>query len=67
MCVNVPFVPVTVIVNVPVGPDGDVVTLSVDVVVVELGLKLKVLLDGWPDRLRATDPVNPFDGVTVTV
>jgi hypothetical protein len=45
----------------------DVVTESVDVLVVEIGTRVPVAPEGSPDRLRATDPVKPLVGVTVTV
>jgi hypothetical protein len=65
--VNDPFVPVTVSVNVPRGPDDDVRTVSVDVLVVAVGLNANVEPEGCPLRLRVTDQEDPFDGVMVTV
>jgi hypothetical protein len=61
------LVPVMVSVNVPLGPDLDVPTLSVEVLVVEDGLKVTVEPDGWPLRLRLTEPEKPLIAVTVTV
>jgi hypothetical protein len=54
-------------VKVPLGPDDDVLTLSVDVPVVEVGVNVTVEPDGWPLRLRVTEPEKPSDGLTVTV
>jgi hypothetical protein len=45
----------------------DAVKVSVLVPVVEVGLKLAVTPAGKPPALRATLPVNPPEGVTVTV
>ena len=67
VCVRVPLLPVMVSVKVPLGPDDDVLTLSVDVPVAGLGENVTVEPDGWPLRLRVTDPEKPLDGVTVTV
>jgi hypothetical protein len=58
---------VIVSVKVPLGPDADVLTLSVDGPVAGFGENVTLEPDGWPLRLRVTDPVNPLDGVTVTV
>ena len=44
-----------------------VLILSVDAPVVGFGVNVTVEPDGWPLMLRVTDPVNPFDGVIVTV
>ena len=62
-----PLFPVTVSVKGPLGPDDDVFTLSVDALVVGERVNVTVEPDGWPLRLRITDPENPLDGVTVTV
>ncbi len=35
--------------------------------VTEEGLKLALAPVGSPEALKLTDPLNPFDGVTVTV
>jgi len=45
----------------------EAVKVSVLVPVVEVGLKLAVTPEGKPLALRATLPVNPPEGVTVTV
>jgi hypothetical protein len=65
--VNDPFVPVTVSVNVPRGPDDDVRMVSVDVLVVAVGVNVTLEPDGCPVRLREMDPVKPPEGVIVTV
>jgi hypothetical protein len=54
-------------VKVPLGPDDDVLTLSVDVPVAGFGENVTVEPDGWPPRLRVTDPEKLLDGLTVTV
>jgi hypothetical protein len=71
-CTSVPFVPVIVNVDDAAGVLDAVVTVSVDVLVVEvglveLGLKVPVAPAGSPDTLKATDPAKPLVGVTVTV
>ena len=44
-----------------------VLIVSVELPVAGFGLKVTVDPDGWPDRLRFTAPLNPLDGVIVTV
>src|SRR5450759_2124170 len=56
VCVRVPLFPVMVSVKAPLCPDDDVRTVSVDVLVVAVGVNLTVEPDGWPPRLRVTDP-----------
>jgi hypothetical protein len=63
---RLPLVPVTVTVAVPVAV-LDAVKVRVLVPVVDAGLKLAVTPVGRPLALSATDPVNPFDGVTMMV
>jgi hypothetical protein len=63
LCVRVPLFPVMVSVKVPLGPDDEVLTVSVDVLVVNVTVEP----DGWPLRLRVTEPEKPLDGLTVTV
>ena len=67
-CVKLPLVPVMVSVKVPLALQV-LVTFSVDVPepVTEAGLKFAVIPAGSPLMLRATAPVNPPDGVAVTV
>ena len=64
-----PTVPVTVIVDDPVGVLDEVVTVSVDVpeVDIEVGFKVAVPPLGAPLAVNATVPVKPEAGVTVTV
>ena len=64
---SVPLVPVTVTLTVPVAAVLEAVKVSVLLPVVEVGLKLAVTPAGKPLALRATLPVNPPEGVTVTV
>lgn len=47
--------------------DEPTVIVSVDVVEVGLGEKEAVTPAGFPESDKATVPVNPFNGVTVTV
>ena len=44
-----------------------VFTVRVELLVAGLGVKVTVLPDGWPVRLRVTDPLKPLLGVTFTV
>ena len=67
MCVSEPLVPVTVTVAVPVAAVAEAVKVSVLVPVVEDGLKLAATPLGRPLALKATLPVKPLPGVTVTV
>jgi hypothetical protein len=67
LCVRVPLFPVMVSVKVPLGPDDDVLTVSVDVLVVAMGVNVTVEPDGWPLRLSVTEPEKPLDGLAVTV
>src|SRR4051812_25166825 len=64
---RVPLVPVIVIVKVPVGVVVEVVTVSVEAPVVGLGLNDAVAPAGRPLAASVTEPVNPPDGVSVTV
>ena len=64
---RLPLVPVTVIVELPVGVVDDVVTVIVDVVVVGFGLKLAPAPAGVPLALSWTAPLNVLLGATVTV
>jgi hypothetical protein len=69
-CTGVPLGPVPVIVTVelPVGVDDEVVTVIVDEPdVTEAGAKVTDAPLGNPLALSTTEPLNPFDGVTVTV
>ena len=59
--------PVTVMVELPVGVFEDVVTVIVDVDVVGLGLKLAPAPAGVPLALGWTAPLNVLLGATVTV
>ena len=67
VCIRMPLCPVMVSGKVPLGPDDDDLTLSVDVPVAGFGENVTVEPDGWPLRLRVTDPEKPLDGVTVTM
>jgi hypothetical protein len=67
VCVSEPLVPVMVTVACPVAAVAEAVNVSVLVPVVEVGLKLAVTPLGRPLALRATLPVKPLPGVTVTV
>ncbi len=69
VCVRLPLVPVMVSVELPVGVVLAVVTVMVvePEPVTEEGLKLALASVGSPEALKLTDPLNPFDGVTVTV
>ena len=70
VCVSVPLVPVTVSVDVLAG-----VLEAVDTVIVELdtggltevGLNVAVAPAGRPLAVNVTMPLNPLEGVTVTV
>jgi len=64
---NPPLTPLTVSVYVCNLLDSGVLTVSVEVVEPGLGVKVIVLPDGWPVRLKATGPLNPLAGVMVTV
>ena len=68
-CDKLPLVPVIVSVTLPLAALHVPVTLRVDVPepVTEAGLKAAVTPAGRPLTLRATEPVNPPDGVTVMV
>jgi len=67
VCVSEPLVPVTVTVAAPVAAVAEAVKVRVLVPVVDVGLKLAVTPLGKPLALRATLPVKPLPGVTVTV
>ena len=56
-------------VNVPVGVEAEVVTLSVEEPEppIELGLNVPVALLGSPVTLRFTVPANPLSGLTLGV
>ena len=64
--VEPPLVPVIVSAKVPRGVFVLVLTVSVDVVVVGLGLNDAVVREGSPVTLRLTEPVNPFNRLIVT-
>jgi hypothetical protein len=64
---RVPLVPVTVTLAAPVVAVLEAVKVTVLVPVVDVGLKLAVTPEGRPLALRATLPVNPPEGFTVTV
>ena len=63
------LVPVTVMVELPVGVEPPVVTVIVEEpeVVIEVGLKLAVAPAGRPLALKVTGPVNPFTALAVAV
>ncbi len=63
---TLPLAPVIVSVKVPFGPVGDVVTLSVEVMVAGLGVNVTVEPEGWPVRLSVSAPPKPLDGAIVT-
>ncbi len=66
---RLPLVPLMLTVELPVGVVLAVVTVMVvepEPVTVE-GLKLALAPEGSPEALKLTDPLNPLDGVTVTV
>jgi hypothetical protein len=70
VCTSVPFVPVMVSVELAAGVLPEVVTVSVDVLVVPVmvaGLKLAVAPAGNPVTLKARFPVSPLTAVAVTV
>ena len=60
-------VPVMVMVEVPVVAVVEAVSVSELVLVVEAGLSDAVTPLGRPEAERATDPLNPPEGTTVTV
>ena len=68
----VPAIPVILTLYVPRGVPAPVAAVSVEVfevasvIFTEAGLKLAVVPAGKPVELRATVPVNPASGVTVT-
>ena len=66
---KLPLVPVTVMVNGPVGVVLAVVTVIVEEpdVVTEVGLKLALAPLGNPLAPKVTVPLNPPDGVTLTL
>lgn len=47
--------------------ERNVFIVRVEVVAAGAGVNVTVLPDGWPVRLRVTDPLNPLIGVIVTV
>jgi hypothetical protein len=67
--VRVPLVAVIVRVEVPVGVELEVFTVKVEdpEPETELGAKLAVAPEGNPVTLKLTFPVNPLEGVTLTV
>ena len=67
VCVRLPLIPVMVSVKVPLGPVADGVTLRVELVVAGLGVNETLAPEGWPLRLRVTDPLKPLDGLIATV
>lgn len=68
-CDKLPLEPVMVIVEDAIGVELVVVMVRVEEpeLLIEAGLKLAVAPAGKPPALRATAPVNPPCGVTVTV
>src|SRR2546429_71247 len=64
---SIPFVPETVIVEVPVGVAKDVVTVMVEVEVAGLGLKVAPAPAGSPPALSWTAPLNVLLGAIATV
>ena len=67
LCVSAPLAPVTVTLAVPVAAVLEAVKVRVLVPVVDAGLKFAVTPAGVPVALRATLPVNPPKGATLTV
>ena len=69
VCDTPPLVPLIVSEELPTGVVLTVVTVSVDDpdVVIELGLNVAVAPEGSPLAVRATVPVKPPDGATLTV
>jgi hypothetical protein len=65
--VRFPLVPVTVTLAVPTTAELEAVKVTVLLPVVDAGLKLAVTPAGKPLALRATLPVNPPNGATLTV
>ena len=61
-----PLTPLIVSEYVCLALDVSVFTVRVEVVAAGFGVKVTVLPDGWPVRLRVTDPLNPLTGVMVT-
>ena len=63
------LVPVAVMVNDPVGPLGEGMTVRIvdPEPVTVVGLKLAVAPAGSPEAPKLTTPLNPFSAVTVTV
>lgn len=69
VCEVLPLVPFRVRVYVPLGDDEVVVILNVELPepVMVVGVNVPVVLAGTPVAVRATTPVNPPEGVIVTV
>ena len=67
LAVRLPEVPVMVTVDVPVAAVLLAVSVSTLEVVDDVGLNEAVTPLGRPDAVKATVPVKPFSGVTVTV
>jgi hypothetical protein len=67
LCCKLPLVPAMVSVNVPLALPAVTVIVVVPDPVTEVGLKLALAPPGNPAQLNVTTPVNPFNGVTVTV
>ena len=65
-CVKTPLVPVIVSVSVPSGVDFVVATVRVDLLVVGFGEKLQTAPEGHPLIARATLPLKPLIGDSVT-
>jgi hypothetical protein len=67
VCVSVPLLPVMVRAELPTGVEDEVVTVSVEVEVAGLGLKLAVPPAGRPAlTLNVTEPLKPFCAAMVT-
>jgi hypothetical protein len=67
LCCKLPLVPAMVSVNVPLELPAVTVIVVVPDPVTEVGLKLPLAPPGNPVTLKITAPVNPSNGVTVTV
>jgi hypothetical protein len=64
---RLPLVPVMVTLALPAVAAEEAVNVTVLVLVVEAGLNAAVTPDGKPVAENVTEPVNPFNGLTVSV